>query len=72
MRTCTTSATTTSLLSDSASATHPSFPIKPGKLFINGEWRNSTNGKTFSVIDPTTEEVVTQIAEGTQEDPHSV
>lgn len=35
---------------------------------INGQWRDSASGKTFDVIDPTTESVVAQIAEGTKED----
>lgn len=67
MRTCTDPASTTSLLNSTvaASATRPSFPLKPGKLLINGEWRDAASGKTFDVIDPTTEEVVAQVAEGT-------
>ena len=46
----------------------PDFPITHNKLYINGEWRDSINGKTFPVIDPTTEEELTQVAEGTVED----
>lgn len=46
----------------------PDFPIKPGKLLIAGEWCDASTGKTFDVIDPTTEEVITQVAEGTQKD----
>ncbi|GAA6623200.1 aldehyde dehydrogenase family protein [Scytonema sp. NUACC26] len=70
MRTCTDPASATSLPNGTVatSATRPNFPIKPGKLFINGEWRDASSGKTFDVIDPTTEEVVAQIAEGTKED----
>jgi aldehyde dehydrogenase (NAD+) len=49
----------------------PDFPITLTQLFINGEWRNSSNGKTFDVIDPTTEAVVAQVAEGTQADAES-
>lgn len=44
------------------------YPIEPGKLYINGKFRNSSNGKTFDTINPTTEEVITQIAEATKED----
>ncbi|NMG19381.1 aldehyde dehydrogenase family protein [Brasilonema bromeliae] len=46
----------------------PDFPFTHNKLYINGEWRDSASGKTFSVIDPTTEEEIAQIAEGTAED----
>jgi aldehyde dehydrogenase (NAD+) len=46
----------------------PSFPITMDKLYINGEWRDSKSGKTFAVIDPTTEAEIIQIAEGTAED----
>ncbi|QYO63939.1 aldehyde dehydrogenase family protein [Leptolyngbya sp. 7M] len=28
----------------------PNFPIALNKLYINGEWRDSTNGKTFPAI----------------------
>ncbi|MBD2465937.1 aldehyde dehydrogenase family protein [Oscillatoria sp. FACHB-1407] len=50
------------------SSNRPDFPITLTQLFINGEWRNSSNGKTFDVIDPTTEAVAAQVAEGTQAD----
>jgi aldehyde dehydrogenase (NAD+) len=46
----------------------PNFPISLTQLYINGEWRNATTGKTFDVIDPTTEAVIAKIAEGTTED----
>ncbi len=49
----------------------PDFPITLNQLYINGEWRDSTTGKTFSVIDPTTEAQVAQVAEGTIEDVES-
>ncbi|MHC4138875.1 MAG: aldehyde dehydrogenase family protein [Planctomycetota bacterium] len=38
--------------------------IKPGKLFINGEWVDSVSGKTFNTLNPATEEVITPVAEG--------
>lgn len=47
---------------------HPNFPISLTQLYINGEWCNSSDGKTFAVIDPTTEAVVAQVAQGTQAD----
>jgi len=40
--------------------------IKPGKLFINGEWRET--GKTFDTINPATGEVLTHIAEASATD----
>lgn len=46
----------------------PDFPITQTQLYINGEWRDSSNSKTFAAIDPTTEEEVAQLAEGTVED----
>ncbi|KAE9588200.1 hypothetical protein Lal_00003246 [Lupinus albus] len=42
--------------------------IKYTKLFINGEFVDSVSGKTFETVDPRTEEVITEIAEGTKED----
>lgn len=38
--------------------------IKPGKLLINNEWCEAQSGKRFSVINPSTEEVLTTVAEG--------
>jgi aldehyde dehydrogenase (NAD+) len=34
------------------------------KMLINGKWRDSQSGKTFETINPATEEVITQVAEG--------
>jgi aldehyde dehydrogenase (NAD+) len=34
------------------------------KLLIDGKWRDSKSGKTFETINPATEEVIAQIAEG--------
>ena len=45
-----------------------SATVKPGKLLINGEWRDSSSGKTFGVENPATEEVLAQVAEATTED----
>lgn len=44
------------------------FPIKLNQLYIGGEWRDSANGKTFAAIDPTTEQEIARISEGTTED----
>ncbi|MBT2647175.1 aldehyde dehydrogenase family protein [Bacillus sp. ISL-34] len=38
------------------------------KMFINGEWVNSTSGEKRDVLNPATEEVIAKAAEGTQED----
>jgi aldehyde dehydrogenase (NAD+) len=42
--------------------------IKPGKLFINGEWVDSVSGKTFDTLNPATEEILTSDAEGDKAD----
>ncbi|CAH1426372.1 unnamed protein product [Lactuca virosa] len=42
--------------------------IKFTKLFINGEFVDSISGKTFETIDPRTEEVIANIAEGDKDD----
>jgi aldehyde dehydrogenase (NAD+) len=34
------------------------------KMLINGKWCDSKSGKTFETINPATEEVITQVAEG--------
>jgi len=34
------------------------------KMLINGKWCDSQSGKTFETINPATEEVITQVAEG--------
>jgi acyl-CoA reductase-like NAD-dependent aldehyde dehydrogenase len=41
---------------------------KPGKLFINGEFVDATEGKTFNTYYPATSSVITQIAEASAED----
>ena len=48
--------------------TRPNFEVKPGKLFIDGEFRDGGNGNKMDVVDPTTEEVLTQVVEGNEED----
>src|SRR5207237_9616282 len=40
--------------------------IKPGKLLIGGEWRNSA--KTFATINPATGEELTQVATAAAQD----
>jgi len=38
--------------------------IKPGKLLIGGEWRDSVSGKTFATINPATAEEIARVADG--------
>src|SRR5437867_10670728 len=42
--------------------------VKPGRLFIGGEWRDASTGRTFSSINPATGGVLTEIAEAGAED----
>jgi len=42
--------------------------IAPGQLFIGGEWADAASGKTFDTINPSTGEVLTQVAEGDRAD----
>lgn len=44
------------------------FLKQPKKMLINGEWVNSTSGKTFTVWNPATGEELAQVAEGDRED----
>src|SRR5580692_6093589 len=58
-----------------ATATQPRKKAGPGagngaarslqtKMLIDGHWRDSLSGKTFATINPATEEVIAQVAEG--------
>jgi len=40
----------------------------PDGLYIGGEWRPATGGGTFGVTDPSTGEVVKEIADASVED----
>lgn len=44
------------------------FIAKPKKLFIDGRWVEAASGKTFSTIDPASEQVICEVAEGDRED----
>jgi phenylacetaldehyde dehydrogenase len=44
------------------------FIAKPGRLYIDGQWVEAASGKTFSTIDPATEQVICEVAEGGRED----
>ncbi|KAJ7560012.1 hypothetical protein O6H91_04G110800 [Diphasiastrum complanatum] len=46
----------------------PPFDITYTKLLINGEFVDSASGKTFPTVDPRTEEVIANVAEGDVED----
>jgi aldehyde dehydrogenase (NAD+) len=38
--------------------------IQAGRLFIGGEWQDAASGKTFDSVNPSTGEVLAQVAEG--------
>jgi succinate-semialdehyde dehydrogenase / glutarate-semialdehyde dehydrogenase len=38
------------------------------RLYIGGEWRDATGGATLTVVDPSTEEPIAEVADGTPED----
>ena len=38
------------------------------KMFINGEWVDSSNGKTFDCINPATNEIITALPDASKED----
>jgi acyl-CoA reductase-like NAD-dependent aldehyde dehydrogenase len=38
--------------------------LRPGKLLIGGEWRNAVSGETFSTINPSNGQTLTQVAKG--------
>ena len=44
------------------------FIEKPRKMLINGQWVSSISGKTFPTYNPSTGEVLAQVAEGDRED----
>jgi acyl-CoA reductase-like NAD-dependent aldehyde dehydrogenase len=42
--------------------------VKPGKILINNEWCEAQSGKRFTVINPATEEILTEVAEADAHD----
>ena len=42
--------------------------VKHTECFIDGKWRPAMSGKTFETINPATEEVICEVAEGDKED----
>ena len=45
-----------------------SVEVKTYQLYVNGEWVEGDSGKTFPVYDPSTEEVIAQVPDGTAKD----
>jgi aldehyde dehydrogenase (NAD+) len=46
-------------------ATKPAQPqIRQTQLFIDGQWRPAASGRTFATVNPATEQVIAQVAEG--------
>lgn len=45
-----------------------SFTSKPRDMLINGKWVEAASGKTFPTYNPSTGEVLTEVAEGESED----
>jgi succinate-semialdehyde dehydrogenase/glutarate-semialdehyde dehydrogenase len=43
-------------------------PVQHRQLFINGEWVNSSSGKTLAVENPATEETIADVSFGTRDD----
>jgi aldehyde dehydrogenase (NAD+) len=51
-----------------AAATRKTPKVKHTECFIGGKWRPAVSGKTFPTINPATEEVIAEVAEGDQAD----
>jgi succinate-semialdehyde dehydrogenase/glutarate-semialdehyde dehydrogenase len=51
-----------------ATAEHSVVDKVQKKLFIGGEWRDASEGGTLAVIDPSTEEAICEVADGTPDD----
>src|SRR5437879_13237554 len=50
-------------MATATAAMQPNVKIGPTKLLINGSWVDSVSGRTFPTINPSTGEVITQVAE---------
>ena len=46
----------------------PELKIRETDCFIDGKWVPAVSGKTFATVNPATEEVIAQVAEGDKED----
>ncbi|OGA52354.1 MAG: hypothetical protein A3G25_18545 [Betaproteobacteria bacterium RIFCSPLOWO2_12_FULL_63_13] len=42
--------------------------LKPFKLFVDGKWVEPAGGKYFETVNPATEKVITEVAEGDSRD----
>ena len=42
--------------------------VNSGQLFINGKWRDASDGSTFPTFNPTNEEIITEVAKATASD----
>ena len=51
-------------MSATISPSTPDVQITETECFIDGEWVAAASGKTFATINPSTEEEITQVAEG--------
>src|SRR5262245_9173819 len=45
-----------------------SVTVPPGRLLIDGAWKEARSGKTFATVKPADEGVITQVAEAGSED----
>ncbi len=50
-------------MATATSVIEPKVKINATKLLINGKWVDAASGKTFPTINPSTGEVITQVAE---------
>ncbi len=51
-----------------ATAARPETEIKHTQCLINGKWVDAADGKTFDTINPSTGDVLAQVAEGDKAD----
>jgi hypothetical protein len=58
----------TSEIPDGLSKAAREFVIRKHKLLIEGRWVDSAAGRTFQTIDPATESVICEVAEGDADD----
>jgi aldehyde dehydrogenase (NAD+) len=56
------------MTTDVLTTRHPFLDGKPKRMFIEGKWVEAASGKTFDSINPSTGEVLAQVAEGDSED----
>ena len=49
-------------------ATAPQVQVRPGKLFIGGQWLDAADGRTYATINPATAEPITHVADAGERD----